>query len=1054
MWAAIVIIVIALLLVLMAPKPKIENARAANLGDFQFPRSKEGDPVMWFLGTVRVRSPNSLWYGDYTPVAIKKKQKTGLFSSKKVTVGYKYHIGIDLCWGLGGAHPVTLRKLWSDKYVFWQGVASTPQTLTISGKANLFGGPEQRGGLAGKIDYYPGSFTETRNTYLAAKADPDVPAYIGQCRTVFHGNMIVGFPSADPENSGVTLASGFYFGTTTSINAIHAEMTRLSTNVHPTYSIMPNGLDVNPMELLYTGFTQKFGMPGLDTTNIDMPSWQACAQTLYNEGFGMSLLVQQSITGKELCEEVLRIADGILYQDTNSGKIVAKLIRQDYDIETLPVLDQSIVKELVNFNKTTWEQTYNQCRVTFKDRANEYADRVATQQDFANINFQQRVKNIDISMPGCFLNDEATDLAVRQLSLLSVPLYQLELRCNRKASLMNPGDVFVFNWAPYGILNMVMRVQKIDKGTLIDGTVTINCVQDRFATALAVFAPPTGSGWTPVTSNAQPVATRLFFETPKWFHQFFETPPAANQAAPYVVAKPPGSASVGMDIEVSANGTYSDVVLAGDDYPYDGSFVLQTAFADTVGRATGYTAAGFTIELVDVPSELLDQNGSFDVTGQFLVLMNGEFMQITNLVDNGNGTYGCTDIYRALLDTGFTTHAIGSRGYLVKQSDGLLPVYLADLGATFYGRIRDITPNDTLPPESALTDSFVTTQRAQRPAPPDYVTIEGSRTPSSVAAGSSVTLAWRARNRNNLTIVPYNAATETQEAGVDYGWRVRMNAGAWSSYTYVSALTAVAGVPAAAGIAEYEVWSRKDGALLSRIGDNCFVEVVVPAPTDDFAIAVLADGPTWYAKHNEAANATACINYGSGGAGTYVTKLTNTAAPIFTGGDNCWNNTASDYCIIPAACLPAGTDEFTLEIMVNENALANYQAMIDRDWEGVERKWQWRLDSAGSLGFIQIISGVTSIDAAGAVPTTGVTHLLAIRVKTTGEVTMWKNGSIIATGTMAGLAWGSNTTPLRVLRRIQGDSANNAKCAASIIYDYALSDARMLVHAQEAGLAP
>jgi len=813
MWAAIVIIVIALLLVLMAPKPKIENARAANLGDFQFPRSKEGDPVMWFLGTVRVRSPNSLWSGDYTPVPIKKKQKTGLFSSKKVTVGYKYHIGLDLCWGLGGTHPVTLRKLWSDKYVFWQGTASTAQTLNIN-LPNLFGGEEQRGGLIGSIDYYPGTFTETRNSYLAQKADPDVPAYVGQARTVLRG-------------SASTSASGFYFGTTTSVNAIHAEMTRLSNNVHPTYSIMPNGLDVNPMELLHAGFTEKFGMPGIDASNIDLPSWQACAQTLYNEGFGMSLLVQQSITGKDLCEEVLRIADGILYQDTDSGKIVAKLIRNDYDVETLPVLDQSIVKELVNLNKTTWEQTYNQCRVTFKDRANEYADRVATQQDFANINFQQRVKNIDISVPGCFLNEEATKLAARQLSLLSVPLFQMELRCNRKASLMKPGDVFVFNWAPYGISNMVMRVQKIDKGTLTDGTVTINCVQDRFATALAVFAPPTGSGWVPVTSDAQPVLTRLFFETPKWFHQFFETAPAANQAAPYVVAKPPTSASVGMDIEVSANGSYSDVLLVGEDYPYDGSFLLQTTFADTVGRDIGYTgAAGFTIELVDVPSELLDQNGTFDATGQFLVLMNGEFMQVANLTDNGNGTYFCNNVYRALLDTTFVSHAIGSRGYLVKQSDGLLPVYLADNGATFYGRIRDNTPNDTLPPEEALTDSFVTTQRAQRPAPPDYLTLNDSRTPGSVVTGSNVTVAWRARNRLSTALVPYNAASEAQEAGVDYGYRTRLNGGSWSGYTYTTNLSATISADSA-GTLEVEVVSRREG-LLSRIGDQLSIEVVAP----------------------------------------------------------------------------------------------------------------------------------------------------------------------------------------------------------------------------------
>lgn len=811
MWAAIVIIVIALLLVLMAPKPKIENARAANLGDFQFPRSKEGDPVMWFLGTVRAKSPVSLWYGDYVPVPIKKKQKTGLFSSKKVTVGYKYHIGLDLCWGLGGEHTVVLRKLWSDKYVFWSGTQSAAGTLNVN-LPNLFGGEEQRGGMIGSIDFYPGSFTETRNTYLAQKADPDVPAYIGQCRTVFRG-------------SASTQSSGFYFGTTTSVNAISAELSRYSTYIHPTYSIMPNGLDVNPMELLYAGFTDKFGMPGISTTSIDMPSWQACAQQLYNEGFGMSLLVQQSITGKDLCEEVLRIADGILYQDTDSGKIIARLIRNDYDLEDLPVLDQSIVKELVNLNKTTWEQTYNQCRVTFKDRANEYADRAATAQDFANINFQQRVKNIDISVPGCFVNDEANDLAARQLSLLSVPLFQMELRCNRKASLMKPGDVFIFNWAPYGISNMVMRVQKIDKGTLQDGTVTINCVQDRFATALAVFAPPTGSGWTPIDTSAQPVTTRRFFEVPKWFWQFFNTPPAETQAAWYVAAKPPGSASVGMNIETSANGGYSDVVTSGEDYPYNGTFILQTAFPKSDGFVEGYSATGFVAELIDIPAELIDQGTGYDYSAQWLILLNNEWLQVADIINNGDGTYQFRNVYRALLDSTFGDHAIGNRGYLIKQSDGLLTNFTSNSG-TLYARIRDITPSDTLAVNLALTDSVNANQRARRPAPPDYLRLNGSRTPTSVYPNSTITVSWYERNRNDLSVVPYNQGSSTPESGQTYHVQWRLNGGGWNFVGYITGTSTSFTAPAMDGTVEVEVYARNTDGLLSLTSDVLAITVI------------------------------------------------------------------------------------------------------------------------------------------------------------------------------------------------------------------------------------
>lgn len=813
MWALIAVVIIALLLILTAPKPKVENARAAKLGDFQFPRSNQGDPVPWFRGTVRLKSPNTLWDGDYTPVPITVKQKTGLFSSKRVTTGYKYHIGLDLCWALNGTHTITLRKLWSDKYVLWTGSVNTRTTIDIN-QPNLFGGQDQRGGMVGAIDFYPGSFDEPRSSYLAEKADPDVPAYIGQCRTVFHG-------------SAITEASGFYFGTTTTINAISAEMSLLTSYVAPAYAVMPNGFDSNPMEILYSAFTEEFGMLGADVNDIDMPSWQAAAQTLYNEKMGMSILVQTSVTGKDIADEALRVADGILYQNPDTGKIVCKLIRDDYDVATLITLDQSTVMELSDFSKTTWDQAFNQCRVTFTNRADDYANGVATQQDFALLNFQERVRNTDISVPGCYDPTEATALAARQLSLMSVPLFQIEIRCKRQAAVLNPGDVFVFNWTPYGLSNMVMRVQKIDKGTLQDGTVTINAIQDRFASSLALFAPPEPTGWTPVDTSAQPVATRLFFEAPKWFQQFLASNLTDGQAAWYVGAKPPGQASVGMDVQTSATGTWNDTVDSQLQRVYDGTFAVQTAFTKTDGQANGLSATGFTVELVDRPSEFINQAGTFDSTGQWLILVDGEFMQPATMTDNGDGTYTFTNVYRALLDSDFADHAVGAVGYLIKQSDGLLDPITSDT-ATLHARILDITPTSTLDPTQALVDNVAGNMRARRASPPDYVQINGSRTPAPAYTNQAITLSWRERNRNTVALQPYSAASEAQEAGVDYAWRIRVNGGAWTGFTYATGTTTTIAAPGAsyAGNVDIQVFSRLNGNL-SWTGDTCSIALSV-----------------------------------------------------------------------------------------------------------------------------------------------------------------------------------------------------------------------------------
>lgn len=107
MWILIAaIIILAAIAYAVTPKANVENARAAKFGDFQFPRSKYGDPVPVVWGTVRLNSPLTIWWGDYTASPIRKKVKTGLASSKHVTSGFKNRFGIDvvLCLEIGRAH--------------------------------------------------------------------------------------------------------------------------------------------------------------------------------------------------------------------------------------------------------------------------------------------------------------------------------------------------------------------------------------------------------------------------------------------------------------------------------------------------------------------------------------------------------------------------------------------------------------------------------------------------------------------------------------------------------------------------------------------------------------------------------------------------------------------------------------------------------------------------------------------------------------------------------------------------------------------------------------
>lgn len=763
MWFSIFAAIIGWLLSALMPKPNIENARAAKLGDFQVPRAKYGDPMPLIWGTVRQKSPITAWFGDFRPEPITKKVSTGLFSSKKVVTGYKNYVGIDCILALGPG--VTLKRFWAGTYLVWTGNVSGITNVTID-KPDLFGGEEQRGGLAGTFTFYDGRFDPPRDSYLASVIGPNVPAYNGFARAVF---------------------KSFYIGTTTNLEMFSFEISRLTRGLHATYSVMPNGLDLNPMEICYDAITQKWGRFGNLPSVLDLPSFVACAQTLYNEGMGMSLAAQSAITGKDLLEEIMRHCDGLLYQDPATSKIVAKLIRQDYTISNLQVLDESIIKDLRNFSKTTWDTTLNQCRVTFKDRSGDYDDSVAIAQDFANINYQQRIKSTEISAPGCPESSTANKLAARQLSLLSVPLYKCDLICNRKVHRLRPGDCFILNWSPLSLQNMVMRVSKIDMGDLTSGEIKISCVQDRFATATPTFAPPDASDWTPINTSPNAVVLRNVFTPPHFLSRLTTSEGVSafdNVGRLYVAAVAPASSSISFDGMYSINNFASEPANALNTAPYNGGGTLAIAYPDITAAATRNDVSG-VFRVLGVSTDAisnLSQNTALSQArdGSSLLMVNNELFVYTGFTNNGDGSVTFTNLYRGVLDTVPASHAAGDRVWFLSGTDGLVAAFLNN-NATGYMKLLDTTPNAKLALSSAPSISAVQNGRARLPYQPQNLTLANSRTPPPGVSLTSVAVSWARRSREAQNLSVFNDTDAGNETGTQTRIRWRVGAGGYTT---------------------------------------------------------------------------------------------------------------------------------------------------------------------------------------------------------------------------------------------------------------------------------
>jgi hypothetical protein len=523
------------------PKPHIENARAAKLSDFSFPRSREGDPVPRIYGTVKSTGVNTIGVCNFKAVPITVKVKTGLFSSKKQITGYKYYIGLDaaICLGPG----VVLRRIWYGKNLIFAGCLYRGDCVVREyiDLPELLGGKDQNGGIGGWLAFYCGNYDQAANAYLQtnlATAGDTFPSYPGVSHIVFED---------------------FYWGNSSNIDTIAVEVSYFSNSLEllDEKFVMPNGLDANPVEVLYDLYVNDWGNLGVTDPIFNLGNWRTVAYAIWDEGNGFSAEIANANTGADLTKEILRQINATIYTDPSTGEINIVLMRQDYDVSLLPVLGPNEIASLNNFTKKLWKDTFNRVRISYKDRDNDYNSAIATADDFGNIRYQGRMKATDVSYPGVYNGALANTLAARDLSNLSVPLYQGDLTLDRTHTDLLPGGVFVLVWPEYNIAGIVVRINKMSLGSRKDGKVTMSVVQDEFASDAIVFGNPTGAGLTdgrPTNDPATAIVTRKVKECPYFLAQAVGLAVGSTQSVIMVAAQAPTATTDKYDVYSSVDG--------------------------------------------------------------------------------------------------------------------------------------------------------------------------------------------------------------------------------------------------------------------------------------------------------------------------------------------------------------------------------------------------------------------------------------------------------------------------------------------------------------------
>lgn len=803
-------------------------------------------------------------------------------SGKSQTVGYRYSFDIHFALGLPLDEIIEIRA--SDKTA-WKGSIANNGQIQISAP-NLFGGDKGEGGLEGPLDVLFGEETQGVLPKLAAMLGGIVPAFRG-------------------------ITTCFYSGLITSINPypkpweiLRRGGNRLWGTQAPWYPskqfiwLADNQIKaMNPAHILYLIYTgRKFR--GLPRERMDESSWVAAADALYSEGLGLCLEWRKTDSFKSFRDAVLAHISAEVYVNRYTGLLSIRLLRSDYDVNSLPLFDEdSGLLEVLEEESSSIDNASVPSEVLI-----DYIDAITGEtRQVRAVNAAVAARDggrsaETISYPGAPTFEVASRLAVRDLRIKTSGLKRYKVTLDRRGRTLTPGQPFRLRSINRGIAQVVVRAGRIEDGTLTDGRMTVVALQDVFGLDFNNFVTPPPSGWEPPSRTPEAIVTRRIIEA-SYRDMVQNTDPAnlslidPTQAYIAALAVAPTSMSQSYTLVTRVGSTGSFVEgETGDWCPTALCAAVPLQATATVITLSG----GFRLEDVALGSAAMIDN---------------EIVR----VDAINLSASTVTVARGCVDTVPAAHTEGARIWFYEDAS-VADETSYSAGVTLQAKLLTNTSEGQLSEALAATDSLTLQGRQGKPYPPGQFKIGGAYYPASVTGEVALTWAHRDRITQSDQIIDTTMGSIGPESGVTYSARL-LRADTNTVLVSQTGLTTTAAtlISEFAGQAKVELYAVR-GTLESLRQTHAFqysgsliTSLLHFEGASGSTTFTDQRGLTWTAAGN-AAITTAGPKIGTG--------------CLLLDGNGDWIQTAS------GSAYNFGTGDFTIEARVNLSANTNYYSTI------------------------------------------------------------------------------------------------------------------------------
>lgn len=525
-----------------------------------------------------------------------------------------------------------------------------------------------------------------------------------------------------------------------------------------------NGVgDMNPAHIIHECLTDTSWGMGTPETALDDDAFRAAADTLFSEGFGLSMLWTRRTSIEAFVQEVLDHIQAVLFVDPATGLLTLKLIRGDYDEGALDILTPDNA-ELSNFSRKLWGEITNEIVVTWTNPENEKEETITVQDD-ASIATQGGVISDPRNYYGVRSARLAMQLAYRDLRSAGQPLASCDVSVDRSQYDLRPGSVIKVTWPEYDLSEVVMRVQYVDYGRPGDPEIKAQLMEDVFGLDAGAYGEPASSAWVDPSAAPDVIETVEIFTLPYFFAlgssvgEFTETP-----EYPEVVA---GILATTENSDTYSYALWDEVTLASSTTEWQ-----SLGDRNIIGRALLDADLALEAESSAVAFSSFTGNTAPTVGG-FAIIGNAgeagnEIAMIT--VDNG-GDY---DLVRGVLDTVPRSWPAGTPVWFVDESTVYEDSIIRSAAQTVDYRLLSRTSQGALALDDAPDESGTLTARPWLPNRPANVTAYGEAWSAEddvidarERADPWITVTWAIRNRldEDALVLSWTDVSASPEAG-------------------------------------------------------------------------------------------------------------------------------------------------------------------------------------------------------------------------------------------------------------------------------------------------